>query len=187
MQFSSLWHRLVFEFCPCMLYVTQNQWFQKLVFGRDQYADPCYHGYWFCSINKSMNCDIMELFVNIFAISWNLLSYFVYFDFSKWFLLPICPWYPLLYLLWETRQDLTAWSTNLLSTCCPTVTKRHNWHIDYLSVILLSWQDVLTRFVLKAVKFPSCICVIHTMFPNDLFNQKCLIFVRPSFPIKVMS
>ena len=29
----------------------------------------------------------------------------------------------------------SAWSTNLVSTCCPNVTKGHKWHIYYLSVM----------------------------------------------------
>ena len=42
---------------------------------------------------------------------------------------------------WTTSSDhalvldyLTAWSTKVLSACCQSVTKGHNWHIDYLSV-----------------------------------------------------
>ena len=36
----------------------------------------------------------------------------------------------------------TAWNTKVLSTCCQPVTKGHNWHIDYLSVILFchGWE-----------------------------------------------
>ena len=30
----------------------------------------------------------------------------------------------------------TAWNTKMLSACCLPVTKGHNWHTDYLSVIL---------------------------------------------------
>ena len=29
-----------------------------------------------------------------------------------------------------------AWNTNMVSACCLPVTEGHNWHIDYLSVIL---------------------------------------------------
>ena len=62
-------------------------------------------------------------------------------------------------IIWVTMSKLlfspyisTAWSTNMLNSCCLPVTKGHNWHIDYLSVTLFcSKWHVLNMFMLQAV------------------------------------
>ena len=47
------------------------------------------------------------------------------------------------------EHNLTAWSTNVLSTYCQPVTKGHNWHIDYLSVVLFCHGEQL---------YLTCLC-----------------------------
>ena len=75
----------------------------------------------------------------------NIIAYFGFDSLicAKYSVLKLTPFYIL----------LKKYTVRLLSSCCPPVTKGHNWHIDYLSVILFSmgkW-NVLTRFVLQAV------------------------------------
>ena len=60
---------------------------------------------------------------------------------------------------WQTwpylcQTWLTAWSTKVLCAFCQAVTKRHNWHIDNISVILFchGWGHVLNILVLQGVK-----------------------------------
>ena len=82
------------------------------------------------------------------------------------------------------KHNLSAWSINLLSTCCPPVTEGHNWHTDYLSgVLLLCEQHVLNNFVHQAFKL-SCqknpeslkICMC---FSNQNSHQ-CIYFTEKS-------
>ena len=56
----------------------------------------------------------------------------------------------------QLALDSSAWSTNLVSSCSLPVTKGHNWHIDYLSVILFCHGQVgCTYQVLQAAELCS--------------------------------
>ena len=54
----------------------------------------------------------------------------------------------------------SAWSTNLVSTCCLTMTKRHIWEIINMFVMpfVMGRQHVLLKFTLQAV---GCVFSVH--------------------------
>ena len=61
-------------------------------------------------------------------------------------------------------QDSTAWSTDLFSASCPQVTKGHNWHIDYMSVILFCHGEQHVEVCAPSIQ-------IMLPFLNDQANE----------------
>ena len=69
-----------------------------------------------------------------------------YDDIMVWWYTMLWLWYDMLRYV-KINDNSSAWSTNLVSSCCLPVTKGHHWHIHCLSVMCLSCKSYLNKLV----------------------------------------